>query len=70
MNISPLLLSSISNMCTCLNNFFHSDYMESVSSQDMYLCIHIREYIIKCWGIGASMFNEESIRIHLGNGSG
>lgn len=61
MNISPLLLSSISNMCSCLNNCFHSGYMETLSGQDMYLCIHIREYIIKCWEIGASMFNEESI---------
>ena len=63
-------LSSVSNMCTCLNNFFHSGYMESVSGQDMYLCIHIRGYTIECWGIGASLFNEKSIRIPLGNGSG
>ena len=70
LNIAPLLLSSVSNMSTCLNNFFHSGYIESVSGQDMYLCIHIRGYTIECWGIGASLFNEKSIRIPLGNGSG
>ena len=43
--------------------------MESISGQDMYLSIPIREYTIECWGIGASVFNEESIRILLGNGS-